>query len=716
MYQLPSNGHVSALPDQSRENDFVKIFSTLKRRSRTFWAIFGVFFAICLVYAFLWPKSYVTQIELLTGNSSQNFNGVNTDLPVLNALVAAGGVQSVETYATLLQDKSVAAQVIQNLGLKHIDAYDLLKYHIYVAPVTNTQIVTLQSSWSTREMSAKIANEFGKVLIEKQRGLIANQSVVAMQYLSTQIPVAQAAMTKADAALASFQNTHVIGDSTAQTQATVGQFTDTATRIAQVEVDQQQAQAALGNVMGQIDAGARTMVGGTTVQQNPVVTQLQQQLSQVRVQLAYARKQYTEAHPTVQALEQQEAQLQKELSSQPPTYVASNTIVPNPVSQTLDQQAASLRSQIAGDEQQLVTLRSQQQQNEAQVRQLPTTTQTLANLQREAQLAEGVYTSLKQHYNDALVAKTLALSDVAVSEPANPRFASVKPSWVLVLGIGLVLGLLLGVSGVFVIDFFDNTLKDEADVARALPAPVLTSIPDLEAVDKRMQARLPQLRAMTIEAYLQLVTAIRFSSDKPLRTLAITSPTEGDGKSTVALSTAIAMAEMRPRVLLVDADMRRGVLHDRLGVPNHNGLSNVVIGDAMPQDVIVKTRYANLDLMPSGAHAPNPVKLIQSARFDEIVAGLLETYQMVIFDTPALLPVIDAAALSAKTDGVVLVVAAGRTDTDSAKRAIQRLQFAATSNILGVVMNRAPAATGYPGYMLEASTAATVPLTGDLEN
>src|SRR5450755_1478756 len=232
MYQLPSNGHISALPDQSRENDFTKIFGTLKRRYKTFWVVFGVFFAICLIYAFLWPKSYTTQIEMLTGNSSQNFTGVNTDLPVLNALVAAGGVQSVETYATLLQDKSVAAQVIQNLGLKHIDAYDLMKYHIYVAPVTNTQIVTLQSTWSTREMSANIANEFAKVLIDKQRGLIANQSVVAMQYLSTQIPIARANMAKADAELAAFQNSHAIGDVTAQTQATVGQYTDTATRIA----------------------------------------------------------------------------------------------------------------------------------------------------------------------------------------------------------------------------------------------------------------------------------------------------------------------------------------------------------------------------------------------------------------------------------------------------------------------------------------------------
>src|SRR6202035_5199289 len=206
----------------------------------------------------------------------------------------------------------------------------------------------------------------------------------------------------------------------------------------------------------------------------------------------YARKQYTEAHPTVIALEQQEGQLQKELSAQPPTYVSGNTIVPNPVSQSLEQQAASLRTQIASDAQQLTVLQGQQQQNQSHVGQLPSVTQRLANLQRDAGLANGVYSTLRQHYNDALVSKTLALSNVTVSEPANAEFAQIKPSWVLVLAIGTVLGLLLGLSGVFVIDFFDNTLKDENDVLRSLPAPLLTNIPNLEASDRKAQARLPQ--------------------------------------------------------------------------------------------------------------------------------------------------------------------------------------------------------------------------------
>ena len=224
-----------------------------------------------------------------------------------------------------------------------------------------------------------------------------------------------------------------------------------------------------------------------------------------------------------------------------------------------------------------------------------------------------------------------------------------------------------------------------------------------------------QLRALTIEAYLQLVTAIRFSSDKPLRTIAVTSPAQGDGKTTVALSTAIAMAEMGPRVLLVDADMRRPALHERLGVANNRGLTNVVIGDATPHDVIVATRYANLDMMPAGATAANPVKLIQSARFDEIVAGLLDTYQTIIFDTSALMPVIDAAALAAKTDGVVIVVSAGQTDSGAAQLAVQRLQFATTANLLGVVLNRATWNRTDVVYSLQAPTMESMSLTGDLE-
>src|SRR5438132_1315007 len=174
MHQLPTNSGV-AFNAPEREDEFQKIFGAMRRRWRLLLYIFGAFFLAALAYALLWPRSYVATVSLITGNSSSNFNGVNTELPVLNALVASAGVQSVETYATMIQGQDVASKVIKNLKLKNIDAYRLLKYDIFVAPVTNTQVVTLAASWKDPKTAAAIANEFGKVVIEKQRELIAGQ-------------------------------------------------------------------------------------------------------------------------------------------------------------------------------------------------------------------------------------------------------------------------------------------------------------------------------------------------------------------------------------------------------------------------------------------------------------------------------------------------------------------------------------------------------------
>jgi succinoglycan biosynthesis transport protein ExoP len=714
MYQLPSNGGAKpmGLEVPEREDDFQRIWGAVKRRKRAFWWIFGGFMALALAYAFVWPKQYQTTITIITGNSATNYNGINTDLPVLNALIAAGGVQSAETYATMIQDYDVATQVIADLHL-HTDAYALLKYYIYVEPVTNTQIISLQTTWNDPQVSADISNDFARVLMEKDRRLVAAQSQNAMDYLAAQIPAAEADKNRADKALADFEQTHTVADIAAQTQSVVSQYSTVISNLAQVEVDRSQAQAALSSSASQMASMGKTSNGGTDVAFSPVVTQLQQQLSQVNVELDAARKQYTEAHPTVIALEQQQSTLQKELAAQPKTYVASNTLVPNPVYQQLSSQAAQLRSQIAGDDSQIATLKTQMGSFGGQVQSLPDVSRQLSNLQRDAQLYEGIYDALRQHYDDAIVAKSMALSNVVVDQPAEAQWAKPIPNIPLTILLGLVLGTMLAVAGVFTIDFFDSSLKDEDDVRRALPYPVLAQIPQLDATSKRNQAKLPWMRALTIEAYLQLITSLRFASDKPLRTIAVTSPIQGDGKSTIALSTAIAMGEMRPRVLLVDGDMRHPTLHEKLGVDSGPGLADVLVGEKAAEDVITTTRFAGLDFLPAGSQSPNPLKLIQSTRFDECIEELLKTYQTIVLDTPALLPMVDATAIAAKCDGTVFVVAAGKTDERSAQRGRQRLSVVDGVNIVGVVINRATPNKHDSAYVLQNGS--QMPLSGELE-
>jgi succinoglycan biosynthesis transport protein ExoP len=274
----------------------------------------------------------------------------------------------------------------------------------------------------------------------------------------------------------------------------------------------------------------------------------------------------------------------------------------------------------------------------------------------------------------------------------------VRPSLPLNVLLAFGVGLVLAFGGVFAVEYFDNTYKDERDVARDLPLPVLASVPKVPGGDGGRPA-LAWLRALTIDTFLQLVTALRYSSDKPLRTIALSSPLPADGKSTLCLNLAVALADIGPGVLLVDADLRRPALHLSLGLPNDCGLSDALVGVDDVLSVTRPTKYDGLDFLAAGPPVPRPLKLLQSERFDKALARLRAHYRIVIFDTPPLLTVFDGALIGTKVDGTVLVVAAGKTDSRSTKRALKRMTALGPQNILGIILNQAPASEKtYPHY------------------
>jgi|SRR5579872_1847355 len=704
LVQLPSQ--LPPSPGESSSGADVKsVIQTIIRRRRVFFSIFVAFVSLVVLWTLVVPRSYTATTLLIAGSPGGAGRAGDTALPLLNALMAASATQSAETYVSLIQQDPVVKQVISDLHLK-MGTQKLLN-HIDVKPVTNTAIIQLSATDGDPHTAAKIANDFANVFVTRERDLIAGQAGSALDFLTQQMPIAEAAMHKADNALAKFEAAHpnVYINANTTSLASDNAVSTAQQKFATTQVDLGQAQAQLANVTGQMSSISPSSIGESSVDQNPVVSQLQTQLAQVNVQLESARKQFTEQHPTVIGLEEQKAQIEKEINAQPRTYVAGHQVVPNPVYQQLSSQAANLRSTIASDQAQIALLRAEMGVA-GSAQGLPRETIQLADLQRNAKLAEDIYSALQNKFSESTVAKTTALSDVAITQPATADDVKIKPDWKLNLILAGVIGLFLAISGVFLVDFFDNTFKDEQDIQRTLALPLLTTIPQL---GPKMQGKLPWLRALTIESFLQLVTALRYSSDQPLRTLAITSPNEGDGKSTIAMSTAIAMAEMEPKVLLVDADLRKPTLHDRLGLGNQVGLSDLLIGVGIPADAVQQTKYDGLYFMGSGAHVPNPVKLFSSSRFNDLVFELLKEYRAIVFDTPAVLPVSDATVLASKVDGSVVVISAGMTDMPSTKRALQRLSAIPGVNILGVVLNRATPTNGYKAYYLNGDTPKPLP-------
>lgn len=194
-------------------------------------------------------------------------------------------------------------------------------------------------------------------------------------------------------------------------------------------------------------------------------------------------------------------------------------------------------------------------------------------------------------------------------------------------------------------------------------------------------------RSPVAEAYRQLRTNIQFSSpDRPLKTLLITSTHPEEGKSTILANLAITFAQTGSRVILVDCDLRRPSLHGIFGVRNSVGLTNIILDPAIKEFPFQDSGVTNLRLLCSGPLPPNPSELLGSRRMAEVVEQLKSEADYVLFDSPPVVVVTDAAILASKLDGVMLVVYAGRTRRELAKKA-KALLDKVNANVLGVILN-----------------------------
>jgi protein-tyrosine kinase len=206
-------------------------------------------------------------------------------------------------------------------------------------------------------------------------------------------------------------------------------------------------------------------------------------------------------------------------------------------------------------------------------------------------------------------------------------------------------------------------------------------------------------RSPISEAYRTLRTNLDFAGlDRALKTLVVTSAGVSEGKSTTLANLAIVSAQAGRRVILVDADLRRPTLHTVFGLANDTGLTTMMMDDAaLAAPPLIKTAVEGLSILTSGPLPPNPAEVMGSRRMEEIIAALTERADQVLFDTPPVVAVTDAAVLATKVDGVVLVVSAGHTRRDHARTAIQRLQQI-NARIVGAVLTNVQVDTGLKGY------------------
>jgi capsular exopolysaccharide synthesis family protein len=211
-------------------------------------------------------------------------------------------------------------------------------------------------------------------------------------------------------------------------------------------------------------------------------------------------------------------------------------------------------------------------------------------------------------------------------------------------------------------------------------------------------------RSGVAEAYRSLRTNLAFARpDAPLATLLVTSPGADEDRSGTLANLAVVVAQGGRRVVVVDADLRRPSQHTLFGLPNTVGLTSALVDDAALADLPLQaTGVEGLEVLTSGPTPPNPAELLAARRMRAVVERLIERADLVLFDSPPLVPVTDAAVLARLVDGVLLVLAAGRSRRDQVTRAREVLDKVGAT-VLGVVLTDvAPDATAYGYYGAEA--------------
>lgn len=313
-----------------------------------------------------------------------------------------------------------------------------------------------------------------------------------------------------------------------------------------------------------------------------------------------------------------------------------------------------------------------------------------ANLQRDVQRMRTLYDLVVNRLKEVDISVGIEPETVRQLERAVASGAPITPRRLQSIFMAALLGLGIGLGLVFGLEFLDDSIRFPEDVSRDLGVRFLGVIPaanwDPDDLRTHLISNIDQKSGLA-EAYRNVRSALLFAAEgRNIKTMVVASAVPKEGKTTTSLNLAVSLAQAGFRVLLVDADLRRGELHKFFGVEGGRGLADVLVGQAKPEAVVQRTGLPNLDLVATGPFPPNPAELILRNEFSSFMDYARRTYDRVIFDCPPIMAVSEAGILASLVDGVVMVVWAGQTSRKLSQMALQIIRQRG-ANLLGCVLN-----------------------------
>ncbi|MBS3735163.1 MAG: polysaccharide biosynthesis tyrosine autokinase [Phycisphaerae bacterium] len=433
---------------------------------------------------------------------------------------------------------------------------------------------------------------------------------------------------------------------------------------------------------------------------DPIVRSLRSQLSQLRAELENARRKFHDEHLVVKNLQTRRDSISEQLRARVLEVAQmlrqDRLTAPDSYAQQLEQlirQRQQLETEATGIEDQLAAEAQRLEQERAEWE----TAYERASVEQHA-----VRDRINRIQNRLLELQLLAQGDppLNVSSYARTPKTYSWPKWEVMLPLGFLVGLLIGVGMAVLVELIDTSIKNPADVSRRVDLPLLGMVPHTEDLDDEIAdmrlAFIESRESLVDEAFRQIRTGLLFSGPaSERRSLLITSPLPGDGRSTVTLNLAASIARSGRKVLVVDANFRQPCISDTFDNCPTDGLSSALVGRAAWQENVHPVEE-NFDVLPAGPLPPNPAELLGSDTMRTVIGEMQQAYDQVLFDGSPCVVITDAQVLSTQVDGVILVVRAGANTYGLVQRTRDMVERVG-AHIVGAVLNGVRVTSG--GYL-----------------
>lgn len=581
-----------------------------------------------------------------------------------------------------------AQRADQPLEVSEDDAASILRGRLEVAPVKDSQLVTVRYRDADSERSARVLNTLVDVYIEHNLTNAYASTDRAISELSGQLGKLDKDLRSSEQELYNFKKDHgilsvALDDRSNMLRSEMQLYND---ELARVKAEQQAA-AARYSVLKSAATDVSKLPAKELLSSEVLKSLRSKYLESVREREALMASGKGPKHPDVIAAATMAEETKRSLLQEVRNIKAST----RGELRVLSRRAGGLKSLYDDAKRRALEL------NELQIE--------YRRLDRRESNLEELHQLVLKRTKESGLSRTTLMNNISVIDPARVPKGPIWPRVPLNLAAGLLLGLVLGVGSAIARGMLDRSLKTPEEIETELGLTTLGLLPTIDPAGldatydgkrrKRRQSTAelrPELvihdhpKSSVAEAVRALRTNLTFMSpDEPFKTVLLTSAGPAEGKTTVACCIAAAMAQAGNKTVIIDCDLRRARIHKVFGATMDEGLTSAVLEGSIV-GAVKETEVPNLHVLPAGPLPPNPAELLHSKRFREMLSELNRTYDRIVIDSPPVVAVTDAAVLSTMVDATLVVVRAHATPRDGARHAIRSLRKVGTP-VTGVVLN-----------------------------